>query len=342
MSLCLACRRRDRVLRGGRSVAAALIVFACLVPIPTRVAATAPDSLRAALPDSAVLLPWRGGEPATDDPYLPDLNELIRRGQVVTVTPTDTIPVPVAVADTVVATAARVRVSDVVRRIGERMRDDWSALAGATWTELLETEAVDHPGDPDREKRTVEAVLSRVTVADDGAQRRVQLWRRKRVYAGGRLVSEQADSSLSARYPWTERTVGATMDAPFDLLTGDRYRYRILERTLIGDHLIYRIGFEPRSRFQAGLRGQVWIDYGEFAIRRMEGSITGVSPAPLFVKEVPRFRMRQQEVAGHWLPADFSAEVVMRSLPLLPDRFRFRMTYRDFVLPGAASGEVRP
>jgi len=140
------------------------------------------------------------------------------------------------------------------------------------------------------------------------------------------------------------------MDAPFALLTADRYRYRILERTLIGDHLIYRIGFEPRNRFQPGLRGQVWIDYGEFAIRRMEGSITGVSPAPLFVKEVPRFHLRQREVAGRWLPADFSAEVVMRKLPLLPDRFRFQVTHRDYVLPGgtgetagaAAGGEVRP
>ncbi len=336
-----------------RRIARALVVaawgLAACLPAAARgdapPVADPPDTVRIGAPPDGIV----GGSGSEDDPWLVDLDELIRQGLVVIepATPADTVAVVPAEVDTIVVTAPAVRVSEVVRRIGRRMRQDWSGLAGATWTTLMEMETIEHDDDPERRERTVETTVMRVSVDANGEQRRVVLRRGTRRYRGGELVSSEVDSSLAEQWDWADETVGATMDAPFDLLTSNRFRYRIVDRILIGDHLIYRIGFVPRDRFRPGLRGEVWIDYGDFAIRRMRGSITGVSPYPLLIKEIPWFTLRQQRVGDRWLPADFSAEVMLRRLPLLPDRIVFRLSYRDFDLretPAAVAdgGEVAP
>ena len=122
---------------------------------------------------------------------------------------------------------------------------------------------------------------------------------------------------------------------PFLLTTGGRYRYRILERTLIGEHLVFKIGFEPKDDFRPGVAGVVWIDYDDFVIRRMEGRLAGASPAPLFLADVPRFTWRQKQVDGFWVTDELEAEIVLRKLPLLPRRVTIRVAMRDWDIRGA-------
>ena len=73
------------------------------------------------------------------------------------------------------------------------------------------------------------------------------------------------------------------------------YKYHIEGRDLLGDHLIYRIAFEPRSR--AGRRepgGLVWVDTRDFVIVREELDF-GSSPAPLVLKGIDRAVIERQQ-----------------------------------------------
>jgi len=79
------------------------------------------------------------------------------------------------------------------------------------------------------------------------------------------------------------------------------FRYRIVGRDLLGDHLIYRIAFEPRSLLGAtDPGGQVWVDTRDFVIVRQELDFSR-SPAPLLIKGIDRAVIERQEVEGHWV-----------------------------------------
>ena len=79
------------------------------------------------------------------------------------------------------------------------------------------------------------------------------------------------------------------------------YKYRIVGRDLLGDHLIYRIAFEPRSLLgvpEPG--GLVWVDTRDFVIVRQELDFSR-SPAPLVLKGIDRAVVERREVDGHWM-----------------------------------------
>ena len=92
------------------------------------------------------------------------------------------------------------------------------------------------------------------------------------------------------------------------------YRYRILGRDLLGDHLVYRIAFEPRSALDPSQpSGLVWVDTNDFVIVRQEVSFAR-SPAPLFLKGIDRMVVERQRVDGHWV----LRRVLMRAETTLP------------------------
>lgn len=79
------------------------------------------------------------------------------------------------------------------------------------------------------------------------------------------------------------------------------FRYRIVGRDLLGDHLIYRIAFEPRSLLGAtDPGGVVWVDTRDFVIVRQELDFSR-SPAPLILKGIDRAVIERQVVDGHWM-----------------------------------------
>jgi hypothetical protein len=79
------------------------------------------------------------------------------------------------------------------------------------------------------------------------------------------------------------------------------FRYHIVGRDLLGDHLIYRIAFEPRSLLGTpDPGGIVWVDTRDFIIVRQELDFTR-SPTPLILKGIDRAVIERQEVNGYWV-----------------------------------------
>jgi hypothetical protein len=92
------------------------------------------------------------------------------------------------------------------------------------------------------------------------------------------------------------------------------FRYRIVGRDLLGDHLVYRIAFEPRSLVRAAAPGGlVWVDTRDFVIVRQELDFSR-SPAPLLIKDIDRLVIERQRVDGHWV----LRRVLMRAAMTVP------------------------
>ena len=79
------------------------------------------------------------------------------------------------------------------------------------------------------------------------------------------------------------------------------YRYKIVARDIVGDHLIYRIEFEPRSTLDPTRpRGLVWVDTNEFVIVRQEVGFER-SPVPLILKGIRRMVVERSHEGPHWV-----------------------------------------
>jgi hypothetical protein len=79
------------------------------------------------------------------------------------------------------------------------------------------------------------------------------------------------------------------------------FKYHIVGRDLVGNHVVYRIAFSPRSPLDPSLpSGLVWVDTNDFVIVRQEVSFER-SPVPLFVKGVDRMVIERRQVDGHWV-----------------------------------------
>jgi len=110
------------------------------------------------------------------------------------------------------------------------------------------------------------------------------------------------------------------------------YRYRIVGRDLLGDHLIYRIAFEPRSLLGGEPGGLVWVDTRDFVIVRQELEFSR-SPAPLIVRDVERAVIERRQVDGHWV----LHRVVMRArftvpLPRFGRSLDIAIRYDDYAI----------
>lgn len=79
------------------------------------------------------------------------------------------------------------------------------------------------------------------------------------------------------------------------------FKYRIVGRDLAGNHLIYRIAFEPRSPLDPTRpSGVVWVDTNEFVIVRQEVDFTR-SPVPILLKGVHRMVIERTRVDSYWV-----------------------------------------
>jgi hypothetical protein len=108
------------------------------------------------------------------------------------------------------------------------------------------------------------------------------------------------------------------------------YRFRIAGRDLIGDHLVYRIAFEPRSALDPSPGGLVWVDTNDFVIVREELTFRG-SPVPLLIKGVRRMVVERQRAGDHWVLARVMARIETTvPLPGMGNAFDFAIRYDDY------------
>jgi len=72
----------------------------------------------------------------------------------------------------------------------------------------------------------------------------------------------------------------------FDPALRARFIFTIEDRKLVGDHVVYILGFRPRSDIDLLPAGRAWVDTNDFVILREEFSYRDRSPAPLFLQSI--------------------------------------------------------
>ena len=188
----------------------------------------------------------------------------------------------------VLVSAPRVTLDEILDRVarGEARRD--SLLRDVAFTATLR---VVRGARGDQEARLVQETVSRVYKKKPDQVRSVTL----RHWEAKRRKGEVAEMTFSSG---TEEQV---VNFAFRPEARRDFRYRIVGRDVMGDHVVYRIAFEPRSLVGAAEPGGlVWVDTRDFVIVRQELQFPR-SPAPLVLEGVDRAVIERRQVDGHWV-----------------------------------------
>lgn len=187
----------------------------------------------------------------------------------------------------VLVRAPRVTLDEILDRVarGEARRD--SLLHDVAFTATIRV-VRDPTGD--RGPQLVEERVLRVYRKKPGRVRTVPL----------RSWQLQPPRRTQTDYWFSSSTGEEIVDFAFRPEARRDYRYRIVGRDLLGDHLVYRITFEPRSLLGGEPGGVVWVDTRDFVIVRQELEFAR-SPAPLLVRGIDRAVIERRHVDGHWM-----------------------------------------
>ncbi len=266
-----------------------------------------------------------------------NLDSLLLGGQGIVLAFEDTFSFDPGTADTLLVSAPRVTVAEVIAAIGRRMEYDNYRLGNYEYTTLVTQVLRDDPGVQGGNYK-VEEYAMRFHHDQELGDQMVKLWERSRTYQDGELEDEETDDEMTAEFlPVQDQIIEAMPFAPDG---AGRYNYTILDRQLVGNNLIYKIGFTPKSRFEALPKGTIWVDYSNWVLRKFEAEMTGAVPYPMFLESVPVYRLSQERFGEFWFPTEVYLRLNLHKVPLLPipDNIEVRVSLRDIVIEGESRG----
>lgn len=243
--------------------------------------------------------------------------------------------------ETMTVTARRITIEDIIRAIGERIEADQHKIRSQESTFLNTLIAYD-TDDPDCDDYTIYESADRQRINVDESLQSVALWQRERRFEDGKPVEDdkkdekEKKQEMTAEWHDLSETIGFA--APFDPASAEKYHYKIEDRMLVGNNVVYRIGFEPRNRFEALPSGTVWVDYTDLVLRRIEARYVDAVPFPVAIEAVPFLRITARKVGDFWVADQVHAKVRLHPLPIpkWPARIEMRMVMKDYEINGTA------
>jgi outer membrane lipoprotein-sorting protein len=111
------------------------------------------------------------------------------------------------------------------------------------------------------------------------------------------------------------------------------YRFRIEDRKLLGDHLLYTLAFEPRSALAVHEpMGRVWVDTKDYVIVRQELAFRQ-SPVPLFLKSIPHMVVERTRAGDFWVLSRALVRMELTvPIPRMGRSFDFGMAFSDYAV----------
>lgn len=111
------------------------------------------------------------------------------------------------------------------------------------------------------------------------------------------------------------------------------FKFRIEDRKLLGDHLLYTLAFEPRSALAVHEpRGRVWVDTKDYVIVRQELSFKQ-SPVPLVLKSIPHMVVERTRAGEFWVLSRALIRMELTvPLPKFGRAFDFGMSFSDYAV----------
>jgi len=202
----------------------------------------------------------------------------------------DTIPVPSALMPTVFVHANRVTLDEILKRVaeGEARRDSLMHDQSYTLTALVTYLHADGKAPRDAKHRVEYA--SKVYKKHPDKLREIPLLQRSS------KANDKDDWQVSAGPSMREDLVTFA----FEPKARAQYAFTIQDRRYVGGHVVYVIGYTPRSRVDPLPEGRVWVDTNDFVIVREEFWYHDRSPEPLFIKRLDSCVIERSQVDGRW------------------------------------------
>lgn len=111
------------------------------------------------------------------------------------------------------------------------------------------------------------------------------------------------------------------------------FKFRIEDRRIVGDHLIYTLRFEPRSSLAVEEpSGRVWVDTKDYVIVRQELEFRQ-SPVPLFLKAIKHLVIERTRAGEFWVLSRMLVRMELTvPIPTFGQSFDFGMTLSDYTV----------
>jgi hypothetical protein len=120
-------------------------------------------------------------------------------------------------------------------------------------------------------------------------------------------------------------------ELPFFLEEIEEFHFELRSRTVEVDHVIFEIGFKPKSDFKPLPSGTIFIDTTDYRIIHEEFHFEK-NPFPLLLKGIRHVSRHWDRLpTGEWVFTRVLAEIEMRGfMPYVPDRIQLSLERRDF------------
>ena len=111
------------------------------------------------------------------------------------------------------------------------------------------------------------------------------------------------------------------------------FRFTIEGRKLLGDHLLYTLGFAPRSALAVfEPSGRVWVDTKDFVILRQELEFRQ-SPVPLLLKSIRHLVVERTRAGEFWVLSRMLVRMELTvPVPKLGRSFDFAMAFSNYAV----------
>jgi hypothetical protein len=122
-------------------------------------------------------------------------------------------------------------------------------------------------------------------------------------------------------------------ELPFFLEEQAEFDFELLGRTIEVDHVIFEIGFAPKSDFKPLPSGTIFIDTNDYRIIHEEFHFAQ-NPFPLLLKGLNHMSRHWERLpTGEWVFTHVLADVELRGgyFGMIPDRVQFSLERSDFV-----------
>jgi hypothetical protein len=184
----------------------------------------------------------------------------------------------------------------------------------------------------EKKKEIYDAVM-RAYTESNGFSRFVELNENKTryKYEDGAWVEDEDDEELEPSVRVTADGFSDFTELPFFLEEVDEYTFELLGRTLEGDHVIFQIGFKPKSDFKALPAGTIYIDTTDYRIIHEEFRFSQ-NPFPMILKGLNRMSRHWDRLpTGEWVFTRVLADIEMHSyFGMVPDRVQLSLERSDF------------
>ncbi len=238
----------------------------------------------------------------------------------------DTVPNAVGRVEPIIVEGKEFTVRDVVRRAMAGERTKLGNHRDATYR-ITTHVAIVWP-----DKKNVETEVYQVYGDSTGYMRRVLIAAQTEKFKkenGEWVFDENKESDKDYRI--RDYDTSRFTSIPIYLQNDEEFDFKLLDRVLEADRVIFHVGFRPKSEFSEMPLGEIWIDSRGFRVIH-ELYDFNTNPMPMMIKGLRRVSLQWTRLeGGEWVPKRLAAEMeIRRVIWLAPESVSFSQVWEDF------------